>query len=393
MLNVSTVKNTVYGWLSRESTTGRLIPEIDGLRFVAIVSVILYHLNGYITIKTGREKSGEFLCSLFDKGFFGVPLFFVISGFIISYPFARALLAGREGPELRNYYLRRLTRLEPPYIINLVIMFSLLVMVKGVAISELLIHLFASIFYSHNLIFGEHSLVNGVAWSLEVELQFYLLAPLLTSLFLIRSTKLRRAVLLVFIMGFSVASTYLISGNGGLEIPTSNRLGLSILNYAHYFLTGFLLVDIYLTDWREAPELNRTWDLVSVAAWLLIVWLLFCSRALQIFLPLAILIAYCGAFRGRWSNSLFRMPFIYIFGGMCYTTYLYHFQIISMAGRYALKLHQPGWPLWLNVMIVFGVLFPVIFIVCSVFFALLEKPFMRRDWHKAVVARLLPIRG
>ncbi len=60
---------------------------------------------------------------------------------------------------------------------------------------ELLPHLGASVLYIHNLVYGVWSTVNPVAWSLEIEVQFYLMAPLLCRVFLIESALVRRAVL------------------------------------------------------------------------------------------------------------------------------------------------------------------------------------------------------
>ena len=43
-----------HRWLGRETSSTLFIPEIDGLRFIAIASVILYHLSGFYLVKTGR---------------------------------------------------------------------------------------------------------------------------------------------------------------------------------------------------------------------------------------------------------------------------------------------------------------------------------------------------
>src|SRR6185369_9481194 len=131
-----------------------------------------------------------------SQGGFGVSLFFVISGFIISLPFAKALLAGGARPPLAGYYFRRLTRLEPPYFANLLVMFTLLTILKPEPMLARLPHLLASAIYQHGLVYGSASSVNFVAWSLEVEFQFYALAPLLVGVFAVRS-EFRRRVLIV----------------------------------------------------------------------------------------------------------------------------------------------------------------------------------------------------
>ena len=59
----------------------------------------------------------------------GVELFFAISGFILGIPFASHYLRGVPRVNLRRYFIRRLTRLEPPYIINLMVLAGILVIV------------------------------------------------------------------------------------------------------------------------------------------------------------------------------------------------------------------------------------------------------------------------
>ena len=181
--------------LLRITSSGRFIPEIDGLRFFAIGAVLLFHVNGYYRDKCGRtfdpplEQDPLYL--LFNLGNIGVQLFFVLSGFILALPFAEHHLLGAPKVPLKGYYYRRLTRLEPPYIVNLLLLFSARVLLAGTALG-LLPHLLASLFYVHSLTYGTWSRINFVAWSLEIEVQFYLLAPLLAWLFAIPGRRLRR---------------------------------------------------------------------------------------------------------------------------------------------------------------------------------------------------------
>lgn len=359
-----------HRWLGRETSSTLFIPEIDGLRFVAIASVILYHLCGFYLVKSGRPP--DTLARLLEYGNFGVPLFFVISGFVIALPFARALLAGAPAPRLRAYYLRRLTRLEPPYILNLLFLTLALVVVKGMSLGLLLPHLGASLVYSHTLAYGAFSVVNGVAWSLEVEWQFYVLAPVLVGVFRIRAARGRRLVLVVLLLGWSVAAQW-----GPVD---SQRFKLSLLFYAPYFLAGLFLADLYVSSWAEAPRASAAWDLAATACWVALVPLLAGPRALQALLPLVVLGAYVGAFRGvLWPRVLTR-PAVYLVGGMCYTIYLYHFLFISLLGSRFLSLTSSSWPVWANVLVLSLTVAPLTIGGCAVLFVLTEKPFMRRRW-------------
>src|SRR6185295_16136045 len=98
--------------LRRVTSSGRLIPEVDGLRFVAIASVVLFHAGDAVA-RARPAGAGSWLATLLAGGNAGVPLFFAVSGFVIGLPFAEHALAGGLQVSLRKYFLRRLTRLEP----------------------------------------------------------------------------------------------------------------------------------------------------------------------------------------------------------------------------------------------------------------------------------------
>jgi len=72
----------------------------------------------------GLESAGESIFnSIIYQGSLGVRVFFAISGFILAFPFANHYLNAREKVNIKKYYIRRLTRLEPPYLITLIIIF------------------------------------------------------------------------------------------------------------------------------------------------------------------------------------------------------------------------------------------------------------------------------
>ena len=76
--------------LKRVIANGSFIPEIDGLRFIAITTVVVYHIIGFLTIKNKNvfEQAfhNSFLARFASNGHYGVELFFVISGFILALP-------------------------------------------------------------------------------------------------------------------------------------------------------------------------------------------------------------------------------------------------------------------------------------------------------------------
>jgi len=366
--------------LSRETTSGRFIPQIDGLRLVAIGLVILFHLNGYLVAKWPLHRAGSlsqssWLAQVALVGFHGVELFFVISGFILALPFAAHQLHGVAPVSLRKYYLRRLTRLEPPYFVTLIVLFALAVVVQGKSAAELLPRLAAGLLYSHSLIYGAP---NGVAWSLEIEVQFYLLVPLLALLFAIQRRWLRRLVLTGLILATLAAQA--------MVMHPGSRAALSILAYLQFFLAGFLLADIFLTDWAEAPPPRFYWDAVTLAGWPVVVTMLRFYWFTGWLFPFAVLLLYCAAFRGPVSRQIFSNRWITVIGGMCYSTYLIHYEVISAAGRFTRNMAAAG-PYWVYFPAQLVIISILIVLICGLYFVLLEKPCMRRDWPQRLWRR------
>ena len=153
------------------------IPAIDGLRAVAVIAVMLYHL--------GLEW--------IPGGFLGVDLFFVISGYVIT----RLLLDSiqqRGGLDLRDFYLARIRRLVPPLIFMLVVTSIVVGLWAPDTTKKFLIDAPFSIFGGMNwwLVFNHQDYFASSGrppllqhtWSLAVEAQFYLLWPLILLLVL-----------------------------------------------------------------------------------------------------------------------------------------------------------------------------------------------------------------
>ena len=165
---------------SRITSGGNFIPEIDGLRFLAISSVLLFHAS-YALLRAYEwdlGPGGKVVSNLFARGALGVELFFVISGFILAVPFARHFLEGAKNVDLPRYYLRRVTRLEPPYILTLILFYMAAWLTHDAAMRGRLVStFFVRLFYLHGLYYQAAPVLNGVTWSLEIEVQFYLIVP------------------------------------------------------------------------------------------------------------------------------------------------------------------------------------------------------------------------
>lgn len=373
--------------LSRVSVSTRFVAEVDGLRFFAIGSVVLYHLMGIISVRIYGSWEPSRFDTVFPlnwvtQGHFGVPLFFAISGFVLAMPFADHHLYGREALPLPKYYLRRVARLGPPYLFNLVFLF-VAVAASGHIAWDSWPHLVASLCYVHGWVYGTQSTVNGVAWSLETEVQFYLVAPFLCAVFLISKPWVRRGV--IFCMMILAAVLVELYMPKGVDRWNGDVWRMSLLNYLQYFLVGFLLVDFYLCSWRgkAASGQRWLWDITGVGAWIFLWSNVAGSAVMQVLLPMAMLIAYAAAFRGYWLNAVVRNGWVFTIGGMCYTIYLWHQPILMTWGKIGLpRTWIAGLPMPLNVFVQFVSGFILVVLVGSVLFKYTERPFMKKEWYR-----------
>jgi len=143
------------------------MPELDVLRGIASLSVFFYHGLYYARDFSLFTPVQRRILFAFSPGQFGVNLFFVLSGFLIT----GLLLDSRARPDYyRRFYVRRALRILPAYYAIL-----LLLAVTRTASSSFLV---MSLFYCANLslIFGI-KMSYPVLWSLAVEEQFYLVWP------------------------------------------------------------------------------------------------------------------------------------------------------------------------------------------------------------------------
>ena len=151
-------------------------PEIDGLRFIAVISVILYHAQ--ITI---------FEFQPFKGGFIGVDIFFVISGYLITSIILKELKEKRIF-SFKNFYKRRIRRILPVLILVMLVSipFSWIYIypIDLVDYSKSILYSlgFGSNYYFHysGLEYGSpESLLKPFlhTWSLSVEEQYYILFP------------------------------------------------------------------------------------------------------------------------------------------------------------------------------------------------------------------------
>ncbi len=268
--------------------------------------------------------------------------------------------------ELARYFVRRITRLEPPYLISLLLVFVAKLWLLDWTFPDLLPHLLASLVYLHGLIFASHSEVNGVAWSLEVEWQFYLLAPLAFA-FILRTAGVSRHVglwLLILLGGCAHA----------FAREFGPRFGLSLLHYFGFFIAGVWVA--VLEAETMVKVVAHRFDVLGFAAIVATLSILVRGGPAETMLPaLTALIVLC-ALRGPTLRRLLSWWPIHCVGAMCYTIYLYHIFVVSAAGK--LYASSVGWSTSaeLSLALFSLVALPVVLAMCLLPYLLIERPFM-----------------
>ncbi len=165
---------------TQERSDSSRIVELDGLRGIAVWGVLVWHLISIPCIGSDNQILREIGATL-RIGRTGVDLFFLLSGFLIG----GILLANREAPNYFSvFYARRAFRIAPiyyllviPVLLNAAGLISFNILGTGV------IPAWTYAFYLQNFWMAAHETYGGlwlnVTWSLAIEEQFYLVAPLI----------------------------------------------------------------------------------------------------------------------------------------------------------------------------------------------------------------------
>ena len=246
-------------------------PELDGLRFIAFLMVFLFHgglPEGLVRQAIGRTAAR----ALRENGGYGVQLFFILSGYLITTLLLRE--EARYGRvALRAFWIRRILRIWPLYYLLILIGFFVIPGLDGqigtTAHRELLqIHLLPFLGFLGN---WSMALVRpapdwlSVLWSVCVEEQFYLVVPLFIALV---APRFRRPLVLAMIAGA-------IAVRGWYAVHSGSQLMIVFNTFAQFdtLLSGVFLAMVLGWD-RDRPVLTRLlrwlqWPLYIVFGWIL----------------------------------------------------------------------------------------------------------------------------
>lgn len=355
--------------LTRVTSTNHYLPYIDGIRAICVVMVLIFHFSDYYKdrVYSGIIKDDNINLMFTTTGYSAVMLFFSISGFILATPFINEYVYNGKAVNIKQFFIRRLTRIEPPYFIIVTILFILSVFVstKG-GFAELLPHYLYSMTYTSNFFSGgDFPVLSDVLWSLEIEVQFYLLAPLIGLIFKLNKY-VRRVIMIVVILFYTEHIRTHID-------PFAFR---TLIKYFEYFFAGFLAADLYF-EYKNKLKPSIIFDLIAFYVTLaLFIEIPSFNLSVSVFL-----ILFSSAFSTVWKKFL-SLPFMTIVGCMCYSFYMIHQRLLYIVlGNF--KNHEliAG-----NVYIDFTLRLIMYIIPLAlatiVFFIFVERPTMKKDWWK-----------
>jgi peptidoglycan/LPS O-acetylase OafA/YrhL len=340
----------------QEREMQRRIPQLDALRGVAILAVMIHNTSG-------RYPSLH-LEPFFRFGWMGVDLFFVLSGFLIT----GILLDTKEsGSYFKNFYSRRCLRIWPLYYSLLIFMFVIVPLLRpseAHTVFEKSSPWWAYPLFLQNFLIAIPTSAAGalaVTWSLAIEEQFYLIWPLVVRYF--SSVQVRAISILVIFLSPPIR-IYLSWHHVNLYTNVFCRLDglmagalLALVVRSKNFVPSRFTKPIWIILCIVAPLALLT-DALSAR------WIAFSLTSLA-----AASVVYLSLFSKQdWLQAALRNRFLVYTGTVSYGLYLLHKIPFDVAQTF----HLERYPL-----LVLPVSLAAAFTLAALSWNLLEKPFLR----------------
>jgi peptidoglycan/LPS O-acetylase OafA/YrhL len=148
---------------------------LDGMRGIAVLLVLWYHIWEISWLQAPLPWLLQWIP---ETGFIGVHLFFFLSGFVISYPFVRAQLADEPRPSWRHFAWRRFIKIVPSYLLSIVVAYAIGYAAMSRAGASPWQEVLSHLLFIHTWWPSTYGSINGVLWTLAVEVEFYIVFPL-----------------------------------------------------------------------------------------------------------------------------------------------------------------------------------------------------------------------
>ena len=309
-------------------------PEIDGLRAIAVISVIIYHLNE----------------NWLSGGFLGVDIFFVISGFLITGIIITEIQ--QNSFSLKQFYTRRIKRIYPAFItvMALVSFIASVIFIyndfnKLRKTIELAIA-FLSNFYLgltqgyFDLSANENPVLH--IWSLAVEEQYYLIFPLILILAYKKFREIKVLFIITLILFFILLATSFIPANFYKEVlHQPNIYYLSNLRFPELLVGSLLAIYHNLSASKQTSKQasKQASNVIAILSTLLLFSCLFLMNNDIAYIPGITLILPCIftalIIHTTSQNNIIKLclsnKVIVFIGKISYSLYLYHWIFIAFA--------------------------------------------------------------
>jgi peptidoglycan/LPS O-acetylase OafA/YrhL len=337
-------------------------PALHGLRVLAIVTVVQFHVTWILHLEQGvRFDPGFVDASL--KIFFGMDLFFVLSGFLIGSILLRSL--ERSGTQnIQRFYLRRVFRTFPPYYVVL----TLLALTTALTHAQRR-HLPWEYLYGTNFLpLHRPEVLMFWGWSLALEEQFYLAVPLLFFVLHRMRSSPRRLLLLgsLWAAALLVRLGIYLHGRPWDDLELYGAIYFRTYTRFDTLLAGIVLAFVHahhgpaITAWLRAPLHRAALALPAMAClWLLVRPDMFGPEGAQLlhvlawgtvtslmYFPALLLLLHGDG----WIHRVLSAPFWRTLATLGYGVYLVHIPLIDHvavpAARALQGRHVPMMLVW-----------------------------------------------
>ncbi|MGA7107882.1 MAG: acyltransferase [Terracidiphilus sp.] len=301
------------------------IPELQGLRGLAVLGVVVYHCHPRLV--------GTWLYSASLWGWAGVNLFFVLSGFLIT----SILLEARDRPHyFRNFYARRALRIWPVYVLVLAVCYANAPWFIGPGVWDAVktAPWWAYALFLQNLLHWTMPPAVAQTWSLAIEEQYYFLwAPVVR--FLRRPWML--AVLLVTAF---VESAWMRRAHPHWLTPTHSLIHLDGIALGSLLALGLYTVRMSQRAWLGVGLASFIFGIVAAAT--IAGGTAFLDSALAIGFGGAMLAAIASTGARNPLNLVLRRGLLAFYGRISYGLYMIHIMVFIYFGWFDLKMDPYG---------------------------------------------------
>lgn len=180
----------IQRWMddARAKPSLRYVETCDGLRTAAVLIVAWFHIWQQSWLYPGFSVLGQEinLDPLVRSGYMWVDMMILISGFCLYLPWARMRYEGGMPGAPLDFYVRRLIRIHPSYLLTIAIMFAVAMATNAYQTAQhRTLDLVSHLTYTHTFFYNAYyaSNLGGALWTLAIEMQFYLLFPLIARAF------------------------------------------------------------------------------------------------------------------------------------------------------------------------------------------------------------------